>query len=156
MSITLSGKIFVAIVWTLACVYCGAVWGNTLKTEPQWLLSGLMVLCLVLHCVLPRKWARLVFGAWVMMLTFFMLWLLGYEWAMGWHSNCFVDESGEQRCVMPIFQVLVGLVLALLGEVLIVLKLRRFSQPKWERMGQVCALMGLMVGAFYGCAWGLC
>ncbi|ULJ69111.1 hypothetical protein MIS45_10215 [Wielerella bovis] len=149
MSIQSTFKTSAAIGLALVLFYCGAVWGNGFKTQAQWTLGILMVLSLVLHSVLPRKWARRLFCVWAMISIFFILWLLGYTLAMWLESNCFTDAFGEERCVMPILQLLVGFVFAVVGEVFVVLKLRRFSQPKWECIWQICLLFGFAAGTFY-------
>lgn len=149
MSIQSTFKTSAAIGLALVLFYCGAVWGDNFKTQAQWTLGILMVLSLVLHSVLPRKWARRLFCVLAAISIFFVLWLLGYTLTMWLQSNCFTDEFGEKRCVMPTLQLLVGFVLAVVGEVLVVLKLRRFSQPKWERIWQICLLLGFVAGTFY-------
>ncbi|XXQ68811.1 hypothetical protein ACKLNO_02840 [Neisseriaceae bacterium B1] len=140
---------FAAIGATLLLFYGAAICGDSLETEPLWILGALMVLCLLLHGVLPRKWARRIFCAWAAMTTFFVLWLVGYGSAMWLYSSCFTDAFGEKRCVMPTGQLLFGFLFALLGEMLILWKLRRFLQPKWERIWQIAALAGLIAGAAY-------
>lgn len=149
MSIQSLLKKSAAIGLSLLLFYCGAVWGDSLKTEAQWTLGIVMTLFLLLHSVLPKKWARRLFCVLAAICIFFVLWLLGYTLTMWLQSNCFNDEFGEKRCVMPTLQILVGFVVAVVGEVFVILKLRRFSQPKWARIWQICLLLGFVLGSFY-------
>lgn len=64
-------------------------------------------------------------------------------------SNCFTDDLGEKRCAMPTGQLLMGLISAIVGELILLWKLHRFSQPKWERIWQTAVLVGLIAGAVY-------
>lgn len=122
----------------------GALFSQNFGVEAQWILGSLLVLGLILHCVLPRKWARWWFCVWLAITSFFIMWSMGYELTMWQYSNC--DEQGE-HCVMPIAQLLVGLILAIIGELFVLWKLRRFSQPKWELIWQISMFVGLLVGA---------
>lgn len=141
----------VAIGFTLLLFYAATLFGDNIKTVPQWILGTLMLLCLLLHHLLPRKSARLLFCIWAAISTFLLLWIIGYELAMWQFGNCFTNDTGEKYCAMPTGQLLLGLIFAIIGEIIILRKLRHFSQPKWERIWQISALAGLIVGAIYQC-----
>lgn len=136
-----------AIGLAFCCFYYGTILGNNLKTTPQYFLGTLMLCWIVLHSTLARKQARIAFGIWVVITTFGMLWMLGYEWAMWQNDGCFTDDFGNKRCAMPIAQLLFGFIVAALSEIFIVWKLRSFSHPTWERTWQICTLVGFIAGA---------
>lgn len=135
-----------AIGLALLLFYYGALFSDNFKAEAPWILGALLLLGLILHLGLPRKRARLLFCVWLAITSFFIMWTMGYELAMWQYSNC--DEQGE-HCVMPILQLLAGLIFAIIGELFVLWKLRRFSQPKWELIWQISLLAGLMVVAIY-------
>lgn len=102
-----------------------------------------MLCWIVLHSALARKQTRIAFGIWAVIMTFDMLWMLGYEWAMWQDNGCFTDDSGNKHCVIPIAQLLFGLIVAILSEIFIVWKLRKFS----PHMGM--NLANLYIGRFH-------
>ncbi|MBE9577676.1 MULTISPECIES: hypothetical protein [Moraxella] len=131
------------ITYIIALLLAGgsAFLANDVMTFGGLMVLGVMMFVMTAYIVFAKEAKKVadgIFAVLFFMVGFWVFWFGGTLFG----SNCFIDDAGIQRCVMPTAHMLVGFVIAFIATPLS----WRFYKAKRTQRNEMIWLLAIMVG----------
>lgn len=135
---------FVYII-ALMVVISSALMVSYLKTQASLEFLVLLGIILIIYVFSIKKYqdvARWVFNLWFFGIAFLLFFIVAYLSVHLIVPSCRMDSHGEYRCVMPIFQLLVGFLVSIVITPLSFFYYKKHRNQKTEIIWQTAMIGG--------------
>lgn len=117
-----------------------ALLANDVMTFGGLMVLGMMMFVMTAYIVFAKEAKKVADG--IFAVLFFVVGFGGTLFAFLFGSNCFIDNTGIQRCVMPTGHMLVGFVVAFIARPLS----WRFYKTKRTQRSEMIWLLAIVIG----------